>query len=299
MATGGWQAIPFWVLGIVTFLVPAGLAVSELGNLWPGQGGVYIWSYRTMNDNWAFVGGFLSWVPVILNGASGPATVLQMLLLAFHAQHRHDPLGHLATGHPVGGRGHGAGQAGRQPEGDEHRLHRLRRAHRGDLLRRPGLRPAARRPLGDAVPRQRPDQAELRRQRLPVRHRAALPGRRRDAVQHGRRVPLGQEERHPDDPLRLDRAGGDLPAHHDRDDARAAHREDQLRHGRHRQPRHLAAVGRHGGLRRGARGHRLHRPGRPTRSPTPGSSSSPGSSGTCPASSPTSTRAPATPSPRS
>jgi amino acid transporter len=84
MATGGWQAIPFWVLGIVTFLVPAGLAVSELGNLWPGQGGVYIWSYRTMNENLAFVGGFLSWVPVILNGASGPATVLQLLLLAFH-----------------------------------------------------------------------------------------------------------------------------------------------------------------------------------------------------------------------
>jgi amino acid transporter len=85
MATGGWQAIPFWVLGIVTFLVPAGLAVSELGSLWPGQGGVYIWSARTMNENWAFVGGFLSWVPVILNGASGPATVLQLLLLAFHA----------------------------------------------------------------------------------------------------------------------------------------------------------------------------------------------------------------------
>src|SRR5260370_1656385 len=85
MATGGWQATPSWVLGIDTFLVPAGLAVSELGNLWPGQGGVYIGSYRTMNDNWAFVGGFLSWVPVILNGASGPATVLQLLLLAFPA----------------------------------------------------------------------------------------------------------------------------------------------------------------------------------------------------------------------
>lgn len=85
MATGGWQAIPFWVLGIVTFLVPAGLAVSELGSLWPGQGGVYIWAYRTMNDDLAFVGGFLSWVPVILNGASGPATVLQLLLIAFHA----------------------------------------------------------------------------------------------------------------------------------------------------------------------------------------------------------------------
>lgn len=85
MAGGGWQAIPFWVLGIVLFLIPAGLAVSELGNLWPGQGGVYIWAYRTMNADLAFVGGFMSWVPVILTGASGPATVLQLLLLAFHA----------------------------------------------------------------------------------------------------------------------------------------------------------------------------------------------------------------------
>src|SRR6476646_10401675 len=29
MATGGWTAIPMWVLGILTFLVPAGMAVAE------------------------------------------------------------------------------------------------------------------------------------------------------------------------------------------------------------------------------------------------------------------------------
>ena len=86
MATGGWTAIPMWVLGILLFLVPAGMAVAELGNLWPGQGGVYIWAYRTMNEPLAFFGGFLSWIPVILNGASSPAVVLQLLLLAFHAE---------------------------------------------------------------------------------------------------------------------------------------------------------------------------------------------------------------------
>lgn len=48
MAAGGWTAIPMWVLGILTFLIPAGMAVVELGNLWPGQGGVYIWATRTM-----------------------------------------------------------------------------------------------------------------------------------------------------------------------------------------------------------------------------------------------------------
>jgi glutamate:GABA antiporter len=86
MAGGGWTAIPMWVLGILTFLIPAGLAVAELGNLWPGQGGVYIWAYRTMGDTWSFVGGYLSWVPVILNAASSPAIVIQLLLLAFHAE---------------------------------------------------------------------------------------------------------------------------------------------------------------------------------------------------------------------
>jgi len=86
MATGGWTAIPMWILGILTFLIPAGLAVAELGNLWPGQGGVYIWAHRTMGDTWAFVGGYLSWVPVILNGASSPAIIIQLLLLACHAE---------------------------------------------------------------------------------------------------------------------------------------------------------------------------------------------------------------------
>ncbi len=86
MAGGGWTAIPMWVLGILTFLVPAALAVGELGNLWPGQGGVYIWAYRTMGERMSFLGGYLSWVPVILNAASSPAIVLQLLLLAFHTE---------------------------------------------------------------------------------------------------------------------------------------------------------------------------------------------------------------------
>ena len=86
MASGGWTVVPMWILGIITFLVPAGLAVAELGNLWPGQGGVYIWAFRTMGDKMAFLGGYLSWVPVVLNTASSPAIMLQLLLLAFHAE---------------------------------------------------------------------------------------------------------------------------------------------------------------------------------------------------------------------
>ena len=50
-----------WILGILTFLVPAGLAVAELGGLWPGQGGVYIWAYRTMGEDL----GLHRWLPVL------------------------------------------------------------------------------------------------------------------------------------------------------------------------------------------------------------------------------------------
>ncbi len=83
ISTAGWGSMPMWVLGFVVFLVPAGLAVMELGNLWPAQGGVYIWSYRTMNEPLAYAGGFLSWIPVILNGATTPAAIVAFLALAF------------------------------------------------------------------------------------------------------------------------------------------------------------------------------------------------------------------------
>jgi amino acid transporter len=86
MAAGGWTAIPMWILGILTFLIPAGMAVAELGNLWPGEGGVYIWATRTMGETWGFIGGYLSWIPVVLNSASSPAIILQFVLLAFHAE---------------------------------------------------------------------------------------------------------------------------------------------------------------------------------------------------------------------
>ena len=39
-----------------------------------------------MGEKMAFLGGYLSWVPVVLNTASSPAIVLQLLLLAFHAE---------------------------------------------------------------------------------------------------------------------------------------------------------------------------------------------------------------------
>jgi amino acid transporter len=83
IAGGGWASMSMWIAGIVLFLVPAGLAVLELGGLWPTQGGVYVWAYHTMSERWAFLGGFLSWVPVILAGTLTPAAAVSYFSLAF------------------------------------------------------------------------------------------------------------------------------------------------------------------------------------------------------------------------
>ena len=72
-----------WVIGFAVFLVPAALAVLELSGLWPAQGGVYVWAYHTMSERWAFLGGFLSWIPVILSGTLTPAAAVAYLSLAF------------------------------------------------------------------------------------------------------------------------------------------------------------------------------------------------------------------------
>jgi glutamate:GABA antiporter len=84
MAGGGWASMSMWIAGLVLFLIPAAMAVLELGGLWPSQGGVYVWAYRTMNERWAFLGGFLSWIPVILAGTLNPAAILSYLGLAFN-----------------------------------------------------------------------------------------------------------------------------------------------------------------------------------------------------------------------
>jgi glutamate:GABA antiporter len=84
MAGGGWASMSMWIAGIVLFLIPAAMAVLELGGLWPSQGGVYVWAYRTMSERWAFFGGFLSWIPVILAGTLNPAAILAYLGLAFN-----------------------------------------------------------------------------------------------------------------------------------------------------------------------------------------------------------------------
>lgn len=66
LAAGGWAAISMLLLAAVIFLVPAVLASYELGTLFPGEGGIYIWADKTMGRIHGFIAGWLHWVAVFL-----------------------------------------------------------------------------------------------------------------------------------------------------------------------------------------------------------------------------------------
>jgi len=76
LAAGGWAAIPMMMLAAVTFLVPCALAAYELGTLYPGEGGVYVWAHKTAGPVHGFIAGWLSWVPIFLLLPLGAATVV-------------------------------------------------------------------------------------------------------------------------------------------------------------------------------------------------------------------------------
>jgi glutamate:GABA antiporter len=74
MAGAGWQALSIWLLAYVIFLIPAGMCSLELGNVFPEEGGVYVWASKTMGKLAGFMGGWLSWMPVF--GAITPWTAI-------------------------------------------------------------------------------------------------------------------------------------------------------------------------------------------------------------------------------
>ncbi|HTU12187.1 MAG TPA: APC family permease [Allosphingosinicella sp.] len=91
MAAGGWAAIPMMILAAITFLAPCALAAYELGTLYPGEGGVYVWAHKTAGPIHGFIAGWLSWVPIFLLLPLGAITVVA------HAQYLFDSEWSLST----------------------------------------------------------------------------------------------------------------------------------------------------------------------------------------------------------
>lgn len=82
MASGGWGTIPMFFLAVLTFLVPCAMCSFELGTLYPGEGGIYIWAHKTFGPIHGFIAGWLSWVPIFLLLPLGTTTIVAHLQYA-------------------------------------------------------------------------------------------------------------------------------------------------------------------------------------------------------------------------
>jgi glutamate:GABA antiporter len=82
MAAGGWASIPMLLLATVLFLVPCALCSYELGTLYPGEGGIYIWAHKAFGPLHGFIAGWLSWVPIFFLLPLGAITVTAHLQFA-------------------------------------------------------------------------------------------------------------------------------------------------------------------------------------------------------------------------
>lgn len=76
MTAEGWAGIPMLLLAAITFLLPTVFAAYELGTVFPGEGGIYIWTQKALGPVHGFISGWLSWVPIFLLLPLGASTIV-------------------------------------------------------------------------------------------------------------------------------------------------------------------------------------------------------------------------------
>src|SRR5713101_8756958 len=72
IAANGGVTIWLWIISLVLFFWPQGIAVIELAHRYPGEGGVYLWAKEVFGDFHGFLSGWCYWtnnmmyVPTVL-----------------------------------------------------------------------------------------------------------------------------------------------------------------------------------------------------------------------------------------
>jgi glutamate:GABA antiporter len=56
----------YWVLGFVLFLIPGALVTAQLGQMFPQEGSLYVWTQKALGPFWGFFAGFCAWWPGVL-----------------------------------------------------------------------------------------------------------------------------------------------------------------------------------------------------------------------------------------
>ena len=80
-ASGG-MTVWLWVISLVFFFWPQGMAVVELSHRYPGEGGIYLWTKKIFGDFHGFLSGWCYWTNNIFYV---PSVVLIFLGIAVFA----------------------------------------------------------------------------------------------------------------------------------------------------------------------------------------------------------------------
>src|ERR687885_2382387 len=75
----GPAAFIYWLLGFVTFLIPGAIVTGQLGLMFPGEGSIYLWTYKAFGAFMSFFAGFAAWWPGILVMLATGTVVVQYI----------------------------------------------------------------------------------------------------------------------------------------------------------------------------------------------------------------------------
>jgi amino acid transporter len=62
----GPAAFTYWILGFLLFLIPGALVTAQLGQMFPQEGSLYVWTQKALGPFWGFFAGFCAWWPGVL-----------------------------------------------------------------------------------------------------------------------------------------------------------------------------------------------------------------------------------------
>src|SRR5438105_10211017 len=69
-------AYTYWIVGFLAFLMPGALVTAQLGQMFPQEGSLYVWTQKALGPFWGFFAGFCAWWPgVLVMVATGDAVV--------------------------------------------------------------------------------------------------------------------------------------------------------------------------------------------------------------------------------
>lgn len=72
-------SMTYLILGFITFLIPGAIVTGQLGKLFPGEGSIYLWTYKAFGPFTSFFAGFAAWWPGILVMLATGTVVVQYL----------------------------------------------------------------------------------------------------------------------------------------------------------------------------------------------------------------------------